>query len=85
MAIKENRELITSLTEDKVDEITQKFKEIYLTSLKENGDGRTTDLLTLENASAIDSSRPSSPRNPEVSTGAPSESQGSQSRSPSPR
>ena len=86
MAIKENRELITSLTEDKVDEITQKFKEIYFTSLKENGNGRTTDLLTLENASAIASSRPSSPRPTEVSAEARSSaSQRSQSRSPSPR
>ena len=78
MAIKENRELITSLTKDKVDEITEKFKEIYLTSLRKYGDGRTTNLLTLENASAIASSRPSSPRNAGVASG-------SRSESPSPR
>ena len=78
MAIKENRDLITSLTKDKVDKITEKFKEIYLTSLRANTGGRTTILLTLENQSAIDSSRPSSPRNAGVASG-------SRSESPSPR
>ena len=78
MAIKENREFITSLTQDKIKEITESFKKKYLASLETNGDERTTDLLT-ENSSAIES-RPSSPRNTEIAGGATSSSRSASSR-----